>query len=122
MAITLAQLEALVWVSRLGSVSAAAVQLSVTQSSISLRLKELRASIGQPLFRKQGRRLTLSADGRACWPMPTRSSSTSKCSTTARAERITGVVRFGIIEALAVAALPGIISTLAERFQRCAPR
>ena len=117
MRITLAQLEALVWVDRLGSVSAAAVQLNLTQSSISLRLKELREAMGRPLFRKQGRRLVLSDDGRSVLDhASTIIEHVEMLYDRSRPERISGFVRFGIVEALSVAALPGIISALETRY------
>ena len=117
MRITIAQLEALIWVARLGSVSAAAVQLSLTQSSISLRLKELNSAIGRAMFRKQGRRLVLTADGQGVLDHAAEiMEHVEMLHDRARPERITGLVRLGIVEALSVAALPGIIRALAERY------
>ncbi|WIY52388.1 LysR family transcriptional regulator [Devosia sp. YIM 151766] len=117
MRITLAQLEAIVWVDRLGSVSAAAVQLNLTQSSVSLRLKELREALGRPLFSKQGRRLVLNDDGRSVLDHATTIiEHVELLYDRSRPERITGSIRFGIVEALSVAALPGIISELETRY------
>lgn len=116
MRITLAQLEAIVWVDRLGSVSAAATQLNLTQSSVSLRLKELREAIGCPLFSKQGRRLVLNDNGRSVLDHATTIiQHVEMLHDRSRPERITGSIRFGIVEALSVAALPGIISEIEAR-------
>ena len=49
MKLTLAQLEALYWVARLGSVRAAASRLSITQPALSLRIKELESALGGAL-------------------------------------------------------------------------
>lgn len=57
-------LEAFHAVVTLGSVSAAAERLHVTQPAISHLLKSLDTATGLKLFRKQGRRLELTGDGR----------------------------------------------------------
>lgn len=117
MRITLAQLEALVWIARLGSVSAAAIQLNLTQSSISLRLKELNRAMGRPMFKRHGRRLMLTADGQGVLDHATEIiEHVEMLYDRSRPERITGLVRLGVVEALSVAALPGIIDTLAQRY------
>jgi len=50
MRFTLAQLEALLWVVRLGSFRSAATRLSLTQPAISVRIRELEAATGGKLF------------------------------------------------------------------------
>ena len=50
-------------VSLLGSVSAAAKKLSVTQPAVSLQLANLEKQLGFPLFEKTGRRLILNSKG-----------------------------------------------------------
>ena len=52
MKFTLPQLEALVWVVRLGSFRAAALRLSITQPAISVRLRELEQVVGGALFQR----------------------------------------------------------------------
>ncbi len=58
MKLTLAQLEALFWVVRLGSVRAAATRLSLTQPALSLRIKELEAALGHRLLNRDSYRAT----------------------------------------------------------------
>jgi DNA-binding transcriptional LysR family regulator len=58
MKLTLAQLEALFWVVRLGSVRAAAARLSLTQPALSLRIKELEATLGHQLLNRDSYRAT----------------------------------------------------------------
>ncbi len=52
---TLAQLEALSAIARLGSFQAAADALGVTQPTVSLRIRDLEQAIGQRLLERQGR-------------------------------------------------------------------
>lgn len=52
MRFTLPQLEALVWVVRLGSFRAAAMRLCITQPAISVRLRELEQVVGGDLFQR----------------------------------------------------------------------
>lgn len=52
-------------VAKLGGVTVAAKQLNTSQSSLSTQLKVLEAQIGQELFRREGRKLTLTKTGQA---------------------------------------------------------
>lgn len=63
MKLTLAQLEALFWVARLGSVRAAAARLSLTQPALSLRIKELEAAVHGRLLNRDAYRATLTTLG-----------------------------------------------------------
>ncbi len=51
-------------VARLNSFSAAATELSVSQSAISHQIKQLETWLGERLFNRQGRRLMLTEEGR----------------------------------------------------------
>ena len=64
---TLPSLDALVFfeaAARLNSFSRAAEELYVTQAAVSKRIRELEARLNQALFRRHGRALTLTAEGR----------------------------------------------------------
>jgi DNA-binding transcriptional LysR family regulator len=61
---TLSQLEALVWVVRLGSFRAAASRLNITQPAISVRLRELELIVGDPLFERRSYRAQPTTRGR----------------------------------------------------------
>src|SRR6266550_3134287 len=52
MQFSLAQLEALHWVVRLGSFRAAATRLNLTQPAVSVRIRELETAAGGKLFMK----------------------------------------------------------------------
>jgi DNA-binding transcriptional LysR family regulator len=62
--IALYHIETLLWISRLGTFAGAANRLNTTQPAISARVKELEAQLGIPLFRREGRRMTLTVRGR----------------------------------------------------------
>ena len=51
-------------VARLGSITKAAAELHVTHGAVSQQLQTLEDHLGLPLFTRQGRRLSLSEDGR----------------------------------------------------------
>ena len=64
---TLPSLDALVFfeaAARLNSFSRAAEELFVTQAAVSKRIRDLEARLNQALFRRHGRALTLTAEGR----------------------------------------------------------
>lgn len=68
MRITLRQLIAFDAVARLGSVSEAARELSLTQSATSMALQELERQLSCELFNRQKKRLTLNEHGRKLQP------------------------------------------------------
>lgn len=61
--ITIKQVEAVFWVSRLGSFEAAAAHLNTTQSAVSKRIQDLETRYGQPLFDRSRRTAKLTALG-----------------------------------------------------------
>jgi DNA-binding transcriptional LysR family regulator len=69
---TLSQIEALYWIARLGSFRAAAVQLGLTQPTISLRIRGLEEALGSRMFERVGRQVRLSEAGSALLPLAKR--------------------------------------------------
>jgi DNA-binding transcriptional LysR family regulator len=61
---TLAQLQSFVLVARLGSVKAAAAELEVTEPAVSVAVAALRRELGDELFVREGRGITLTPGGR----------------------------------------------------------
>ncbi|NYT22433.1 LysR family transcriptional regulator [Alcaligenaceae bacterium] len=57
-------LETLLWIHKLGTFAAAADRLNTTQPAISLRIREMENRLGVSLFKRQGRRMVLTARGR----------------------------------------------------------
>jgi DNA-binding transcriptional LysR family regulator len=62
--VTLAQLRSFVLVSRLGSVKAAAAELEVTEPAVSVAVAALRKELGDELFVRDGRGISLTPGGR----------------------------------------------------------
>lgn len=117
MKITIAQLEALVWVTRLGTVQEAARQLSLTQPTVSLRLRDLSEALGKTLFQRDGRRLVPTADAlgifdRACLILE----EAGKIVHAGGRDDFNGVVRMGIAEAIAFAGLPSLLADVTRRY------
>lgn len=61
-------LETLLWVVRLGGVSAAARHLNLTQPTVTRRIDELERELGTPLFRREGRQVVPTQAARLCLP------------------------------------------------------
>lgn len=95
-------------VHRSGSVSAAALKLSRTQSAISRRLAVLEAQAGLPLFERVGRRMVLSDAGRALLPYAERVAAALD-DAKAAADRVragsSGTLRLAVVGTLADARL-----------------
>ncbi len=64
----LRQVETFCELARQGSLALTAEKLSLTQSAVSLSVRELERQLGEALFNKQGRRLVLSERGRELLP------------------------------------------------------
>lgn len=61
--VTLSQLEAFVWIARLGSFHEAATRLNISQPTITLRMQQLETSVGR-LLDRNGHRFSLTERGR----------------------------------------------------------
>src|SRR3954451_22101046 len=110
------QLEALVWIARLGSFRAAAAQLGLTQPSISMRIRELERLLDITVFERANNRAVLTESGRAL---------------VASAERIVGLaeqmeleasrrpvqhaaIRLGAADTFALTCLPTLLARLEQ--------
>lgn len=71
MKITLRQLTVFEAVARLGSVSAAAENISLSQSAASLSVQDLERALGVKLFHRHRKKLTLNENGRRLQPQAT---------------------------------------------------
>lgn len=108
----LAHLEALYWIIRLGGFHAAARHMNLTQPTLSARIRELEAALGEKLFYRGGPHNTLTPAGE-------RASSYAekilKLSTSLRDRDDTlgglhGVLQIGAVEAMAFAFLPQLMA------------
>ncbi|WP_295529111.1 LysR family transcriptional regulator [uncultured Pseudacidovorax sp.] len=101
-----------------GSLAAAATEMNLTASAVSMQMRQLEAYLGQPLFDRSGHaiRATALAHEVAGALRP----GLAQLQSLRRREGTTieGVVRFGIIESLMPTLLPGTLSALRERYPR----
>ena len=120
MQFSLAQLEALHWVVRLGSFRAAATRLNLTQPAVSVRIRELEAAAGGKLFLKGsyrakptplGRELAAQAEQvmEACEQLAKRF---------AGSEELRGPIRIGVADSFAMVCLPELMRRIESRFPK----
>jgi len=109
--IALYHLETLMWIERLGTFAAAAQRLNTTQPAISARVRELEEQLGTSLFRRDGRRMVLTARGRnlvrVCEPL--RQGLEQALLAASDFTGATGTVRIGAGEIAAASCLPGFV-------------
>lgn len=117
---TLKHLEALYWVWRLGSFTAAAERLHSTQSAISMRIRTLEETLGQELFDRTARTARLTAKGQE---LVTYAERVIGLMDEIRArigdpKVVSGIVRVGVAEYVALTWLPNLVRELNVRFPR----
>jgi DNA-binding transcriptional LysR family regulator len=108
------QLETFVAIAQLGSFSAAALRLNASQSTISARIQELELILGVPLFDRTQRAIRLTPKGRELLPHAQHAVSAfgeirRRLSGT---EGLSGLIRIGVAEVVAVSWLPDFITTV----------
>jgi DNA-binding transcriptional LysR family regulator len=112
--IALYHLETLLWISRLGTFSAAAERLNTSQPSISARIRELERLVGAKLFQREGRRMLLTIRGRQlaqhCEPLW--NDLESMLLSPQAFAKASGIVRIGCGEIAATLWLPDFIGDL----------
>src|SRR3954452_3923708 len=111
-------LRTLVTANDLGGFNRAASRLGRSQSAVSLQMQKLEETIGQPLFRKEGRGLGLTETGDMvlCYARRILELNDEVLATT-RGRAIHGAVRFGVPQDFGDAWLPGVLA----RFNRAHP-
>jgi len=120
--ITLAQIDAFYWTATLSSVELAARRLSLSQPTVSLRLKTLETEIGKKLFERAGRgiRLTISGhsmldDARQMLAVAERMSGATG------EEKVGGAIRVGFAEGFAAICLSPILERLHALYPDLSP-
>ena len=120
MKFSLGQLEALLWVVRLGSFRSAATQLNLTQPAISVRVRELESAVGGKLFLRDSYRAKPTPLGReiaahaerviaACEELDGRF---------AADDELRGPVRIGAADTFAMTCLPELMRRIEKRFPK----
>jgi DNA-binding transcriptional LysR family regulator len=119
MNVTLDQLKAFERVVRLGSFHAAALDLHLTQPSISARVKELETALNVQLFVRQGPRIRLTAEGHALIEFADRTLNAANDLVDRFRTRdpLKGVLRLGLNESFALISATDLI----ERIERLYP-
>lgn len=120
--IALYHLETLFWIERLGTFAAAAERLNTTQPAVSARMRELEQRLGNRLFRRDGRSMSLTPAARKlvreCEPL-LRQMEAALMGTGSFGEA-SGVVRIGAGEIAAASILPQFLAQLKEDLPRVA--
>lgn len=113
-------------VAQAGSVSGAAVQLLRTQSAISVQLQKLEETVGQRLFQRHGRGVTLTAQGEQLLPVARRVvDMLDQAVIGLRGAKPQGTIRLGFPEEYSDTLLPEILARFAQEqhgariFLRC---
>ena len=115
--INLKQIETFYWAARLGSFTAAAARLHTTQSTVSMRIHELEASLGVQLFDRSLRNTRLNAKGRDLVGYAERLIAVAEelIERIAASDSYSGLVRLGVAEVVSLTWLPAFIETLHRR-------
>jgi len=119
MTVTIRQLRAFATVAETGSFTAAAGQLSLTQSALSVLVRELESEVGVRLFDRHTRGVLLSEAGREFQPRVQRLLGDLNEAVGSVAElgvRKRGVVRLAAPQLVASAVLPDVIAAYREKF------
>ncbi len=105
------QLEALYWITRLGSFAAAARKLNTSQPAISQRIRDLERSLGVSLFDRSRRRAVLTPQGHEVAAGAERllSMAAELQERVAKSGRLYGLVRAGVTETIALTWLPALV-------------
>jgi DNA-binding transcriptional LysR family regulator len=108
------QLEAFFWVVRLGGFGAAATHLNTSQPAISKRIRQLEEALGVKLFQGNTRNTRLTAPGRKLVDYAAQmvSLKTEIRRHVGRGDRVTGLVRLGASDIIALTWLPALVAKL----------
>ncbi len=106
---TLGQLEAFVWIVRLGGVRAAATRLGVSQPALSLRIRELEQSLGRRLLRRDRYRAEPTSDGLSLIERAERILSLCSDIEAAHEGQFRGLLRLGVADTFAIVCLPQML-------------
>jgi DNA-binding transcriptional LysR family regulator len=118
--LSFAHLEALIAIADLGSFRAAAKRLSVTQPTVSMRIRELEHSLDTPLFDRSSYRPQLTANGREILKYAQRMMALMRdmraCALNGAG--VVGTIRLGAADSFALTCLPSLLAELEHRFPR----
>lgn len=118
--VTLINLETLCWISRLGTFHATALKMNASPPAISARVREMETALGVTLFRRQGRRMELTFQGRELVQMvePLLRRLDGVVGDLDNPEAASGTVRIGAGEIAALSWFPSFIANLRKLMPR----
>lgn len=118
MALNIRNLETLLWISRLGGFGQAAKRLNSTQPTISMRIRDLERDLGVKLFDRSRRAIRLTEKGRECVEYAERivALASHLQQRVSDPKAVTGRVRVGVSEAVAMTWLPALVARLNEDY------
>ena len=118
MHVTLGQLRAFERIVRLGSFHAAALELKLSQPSVSQRIRELEATLQTPLFVRRGPRVSLTAEGHALVEYADRMLGTAGelVERFRTRDPLKGTLRLGVSETFAFICLPELLQRMEQRY------
>jgi DNA-binding transcriptional LysR family regulator len=118
--VNIKQLETFAEIARCGSFTGAAERLNATPSTVSARIQELEQDLGVLLFDRIGRKTRLTAKGRELQIYADRV--IAACSEirlrVGRREALSGLVRLGVAELVAVTWLPKFVELIHQNYPR----
>lgn len=114
----LRQLEAFLWVSKLGSFSKTAERLYTTQPAISSRISNLEQELGVALFERAGGGARLSASGRSLLPLAEQALGAIEAirDQVGGPVEASGLIRLGVSETVVQTWLPELLAHLRETY------
>lgn len=116
MKLDIVSLEVFQAVVRHGGVSKAAAQLNRVQSSVSMRIRQMEEQLGEPLFLRDNKRMTLTDAGRNLLPYAERMMTLAREAADAvKTKNLTGTFSIGTMESTAAARLPKVLSRFHDR-------
>ena len=114
----LKHVESFLWITRLGSFSAAARRMNTTQPAISMRIRELEKTLGTVLFERHSRSAHLTPEGREFAGYAERIINLTQEAESRLSENATyaGRIKLGVTESVALTWLSELIVRLNEEF------
>jgi DNA-binding transcriptional LysR family regulator len=118
--VTLLNLETLCCIAKLGTFAAAAQMMHASQPAISARVRDMETAMGVTLFRRHGRRMELTTQGRELVQMvdPLIKRLQGAVGSMDTVSHTTGLLRIGVGEYAAVSWFPMFMARLRERMPR----
>lgn len=115
----LTALRAFVTVAETGGVTRAAGQLNLTQSAVSMQLKRLEESLGQPLLSRSGRGIAVTAQGEQLLSFGRRMLALNdEVWSLMRDDAYEGELRFGVPHDIVYPHVPGVLQRIAADYPR----